>query len=493
MPTEPAPGGHRISAWIFPRLLGLVYLSAFLSFGFQARGLVGPDGILPLSPYLRAAAAELPHPYWNLPTLSWLDVGQPPLVSLAAVGCAVSVLLVLGLAPFFCLALLWLLYLSLVTDGQVFMGYQWDSLLLESGLAALLMSSVSLRARLAGAPEPPRLARWLCLWILFKLILGSGLVKLASGDPHWRNLSALSYHTWTQPLPLWTSWYLAQVPPWCLRLACLGVLLVELGAPFLMLLPATRKAAAIAVAALMVVIAGTGNYGFFNLLTLVLCLPLLRDGDWPARLRHRLAAGSEAGPRRRMARPLRSVLAAVLALLGAAPFAAQCGVRADWPAWLMRVEEGIAPLRSVNTYGLFAEMTTQRHEIVLEGSDNGRDWLDYGFPWKPGDPLRRPGLVAPFQPRLDWQLWFAALGTREDNPWFDGLCLRLLQGSPDVLGLLAQDPFGGRAPVYLRARLYDYRFADTTTHRATGAWWQRTLVGDYMPAVSLTAPPPVSK
>ncbi|MGH7441693.1 MAG: lipase maturation factor family protein, partial [bacterium] len=362
-------------------------------------------------------------------------------------------------------------------------------LLLESGLAALLLAPAKFRTRLADGWEAPRTARLLFLWLLFRLIFGSGLVKLGSGDPNWRNLSALSYHYWTQPLPLWTSWYAAKLPLWFQRLSCLGVFLVELGAPVLLLFRATRKTALAAIIGFMFLIACTGNYCFFNLLTVLLCLLQLEDRDWPLRLRTRLVA--QSSPVSEVNRPTLHIglwptlPAAVLALLTVAPFAAQCGLNPAWPTWLTNLEDTVAPLRSANTYGLFAVMTTQRREISLEGSDDGKIWKEYGFKWKPGDPWKRPGLVAPFQPRLDWQLWFAALGDREENPWFDSLCLRLLQGSPAVLALLGTNPFPQRPPRYLRARLYDYRFTDFSTRRATGAWWKRTLSGNYLPAVSL--------
>lgn len=486
MPPEQTLSGHRISAWLFLRLLGLVYFIAFLSFLVQARGLIGPDGILPLSPFLRAVAAQLPDSkFWVVPTLSWLDPANPPVESLALGGMVLSLLLMLGLAPLPCLVLLWLLYLSLVSDGQDFMGFQWDNLLLETGFAALLLAPLTLRSSLSGDPEAPRPARWLLYGLLFRLMLGSGVVKLASGDPHWRDLSALTYHYWTQPLPLWTSWYANRLPDWFQRASCLILFTIELGAPFLMVLPATRKTAFAAILGLMCLISATGNYCFFNLLTVVLSLLLLDDGSWPRRLRSRLAKppapARPPGPRN----ALPWAAAAFLALLSLPPFLGQMGLEPAWPAWLGKLEETAAPLRSVNTYGLFAVMTTSRHEIILEGSDDGVDWKEYGFRWKPGDILRRPGLAAPHQPRLDWQLWFAALGAPQDNPWFENFCWRLLQGSPDVLALLSYNPFPAHPPRYLRARLYDYHFADAATHAATGAWWERTLIGDYCPVLTL--------
>jgi hypothetical protein len=492
MSLKQAPRSYRVSTWLFLRLLGLVYLIAFASFLVQARGLVGPDGILPLSPTLRALAAQIPGSKFSaMPTLSWLNPDSPPVASLAMGGIALSVLLMLGLAPLPCVALLWALYLSLAVDGRAFMGFQWDNLLLETGLMALLLAPPTLRSSLAKDPEPTRAARWLLYGLLFRLVFGSGLVKLSGGDPHWRDLSALSYHFWTQPLPLWPAWYVNLLPGWFQHASCLGVFVVELGAPLLIIAPATRKAAFAAITGLMLLIACTGNYCFFNLLTVALCLPLLDDAGWPLWLRARTAApAAPAVPRSRGVRaPLVAASAAFLALLSLPPFLSQAGFRGAWPPWMISLESAAYPLRSVNTYGLFAEMTTRRREIVIEGSDDRVQWKEYGFGWKPGDPLRRPRLAAPYQPRLDWQLWFAALGTMQDNPWFQNLCVRLLQGSPAVLGLLSYNPFPNHPPRYLRALLYDYRFTDAATRRATGAWWQRTLIGDYSPVLWLKTRP----
>ncbi len=480
MPAGPTLPSHRVSTWLFLRGLGLVYFIAFVSFATQARGLVGPDGILPLAPYLHAVAAHVAHPRCSLPTLSWLDPDRPPLLSLAVLGAALSVGLMLGFAPWPSLALLWLLYLSVTCDGQIFMDYQWDGLLLECGLAALCVAPWTWRSRLDRDPEPPRAGRRLLAWLLFRLVFASGVVKLASGDPTWRSLEALRYHWWTQPLPVWTSWYLNRLPDGLQRAVGAAVLALELGVPWLIVPPATRRFAAWGIAGLMVLIETTGNYGFFNMLTAVLCLALLRDQDWPARLlRPPAPSVPERAPLPSRARRLQSALAITLFSLSAPLFLAQMGLDPGWPAPLWALERAAAPLRSVNTYGLFAVMTTQRLEITVEGSDDGVVWKEYKFPWKPGDVLRRPGLVAPFQPRLDWQLWFAALEGRPNSPWFENLLERLREGSPAVLGLLSYDPFPKQGPRYLRAWLYDYRFTDAATRAATGAWWRRTLVQAY--------------
>jgi len=494
---DPSPAlirGHRISAWLFLRLLALAYLAAFAGFLAQAQGLVGPRGILPLAQTLHAVAAQYGAArFWALPTLSWINPLDPPLQSLAGAGVLLSLALFFGIAPLPCLAGLWLLYLSLVSDGQDFMGFQWDGLLLEAGLLALLLAPWRLRSSLARDPEPPRPARWALLWLLFRLMFSSGVVKLASGDAHWRDLSALDYHFWTQPLPLWTSWYASRMPGWFLHLSCLGVFAVELALPPLICHRRARKPVFWGFSGLMVLIAATGNYCFFNLLALALCVLLLEDQDWPAWLAARLKPQDlgSAGPKPiDAAGPQRVALGAglLLVVLSVPPFAEQLGLPMNWPAWIRVPEAAVAPLRSVNAYGLFAVMTTTRPEIILEGSEDGDVWKEYGFRFKPGDPSLRPGLAAPYQPRLDWQLWFAAMGPVQDSPWFGQLCYHLLRGTPEVLDLMGSNPFPQKPPRYLRAQLYEYRFSDPKTLDTQGLWWQRHLKGEFCPVMSLRNP-----
>ncbi len=474
MPEWNRPG-HRVSTWLFLRGLGLVYGIAFWSFATQAPGLVGPHGILPLASTLRAVAVQSAHPLRDLPTLSWIAPDHPPLLGLAWAGLAASAALLLGVAPPLSLAVAWAAYLSVCCDGQVFYDFQWDRLLLEAGLTALCVAPWTWLSSLRRDPEPPRAGRWALTWLLFRLVFASGLVKLASGDPTWRDLSALSYHWWTQPLPTPLSWTLAQLPFWFQRAACAGVFAVELGAPWLFWHPRTRAAGFWAVAGFMALIAATGNFGFFNLLTVVLALPLLDDRHWPAWLA-RVPKGAGTPGRARVWAS--TVLAAVLGALSLPLLLAQFGAAPDIPA-LWTAERAVAPLRSVNTYGLFARMTVERPEIVVEGSADGRTWREYGFRWKPGDPRRAPGWAGPFMPRLDWQMWFAALGPRPEQPWFEDFCGALLEGSAPVLALLGRDPFPGAPPRFLRARLYAYTFTDRATRAATGCWWRRTLVGPY--------------
>jgi hypothetical protein len=422
--------------------------------------------------------------YWLLPTLVWLADGDAFLSFLCWGGAALAVLLLLDVAPLPVLVLLWAFYLSLVHAGQIFLGYQWDALLLETGLLAVLAAPLRLwpRAAPADAP-PPGLAAFLLRLLLLRLMFGSGVVKLLSGDPTWRSLTALAVHYETQPIPAWTAWYAHQLPAWFQRLSCALMFGVELLVPLLALGPRRARLAAFwPLVGFQALIAATGNYAFFNLLSAALCLTLLDDAALPARLRPVPALEGRARPRAWPRWALWPVAAVLIAAAGAQLLLT---FRVRPPALLLLPAQLLAPFASVNRYGLFSVMTTRRPEIAVEGSDDGLAWRAYAFKWKPGDVRRAPSFVAPHQPRLDWQMWFAALASCESNPWFVRFLLRLREGSPPVLALLEADPFAGRPPRFLRATLYDYRFTDAEDRRRAGAWWRRTEVGPYCPILGL--------
>ena len=485
--------GWAFTCWLFLHLLGVIYLIAFLSLWMQLKGLVGHDGILPAAPFLQAARAQLgPAAYWVLPTACWLNASDAALQLLCALGVGAAVALILDRAPAAMLALLWASYLSLATVCRDFLWFQWDSLLLETGFLAVFLAPW--RMSPAREPEPPpRLAVWLLRWLLFRLMVSSGAVKLSSGDPAWRTLTALVYHYETQPLPTWIGWYAHQLPAWFHRLSCAAMFAVEFAAPFAAFAPRPwRRAGAAVLAAFQLLIMATGNYTFFNLLAIILCLPLLDDDLWPARWRSALrrpAAPNEPVAPRTCPRWLLVPVACLLALATTVPALGAFHERARVPAPLAALYSALATWRVVGSYGLFAMMTTSRPEIIVEGSADGEVWQAYEFTDKPGDLRRRPRFVAPNQPRLDWQMWFAALGGYRNNPWFLSFCSQLLKGSPDVLALLAHNPFPDGPPHYLRALVYDYRFTDVAARRAEGAWWRREPKGLYCPMLSLRKEP----
>lgn len=489
-----------VASGLFLRVLALIYLIAFASLGVQVKGLLGANGILPTEPFLSAATEYFDtrgigaDRYRLLPTLCWLDAGDTALQLQCAAGCVLALLALIGIAPMPCFAALWLLYLSLVTVGRDFLAFQWDNLLLETGLLAVLLSPARLWPRGPRPASPPRLARWLLWWLLFRLMFESGIVKLASGDATWRNLTALTVHYETQPLPTPLGWYAHQLPAWIQRASCAAMFGIELIAPFLILAPRRlRHLGAVGMALLQVAILLTGNYTFFNWLTLALCLLLVDDfalARWlPKRARARLQpAGASAGAG---APGFQGWLAVALAVVIVPVSTAQVWMtlRVRVPEWtlLPALHQWLAPFRSVNPYGLFAVMTTERPEIIVEGSRDGVEWRAYEFRWKPGTLTRRPPWVAPHQPRLDWQMWFEALrpAGATPSPWFVNFCARLLQGAPEVLALLERNPFPGGPPQFIRAQRFRYRFTDWTERRRTGAWWKRERLDEYLPPISL--------
>ncbi len=478
----------RLARDVFLRLLGVVYLVAFVSLGSQVEGLVGSRGVLPAAPFLAEVGSRLgAERFWLLPTLCWLDSSDVVLRILCWGGAAASVLVIGGLLTAPALAAAWISYLSLAVVCRTFLGFQWDALLLEAGFLAIFAAPIGLRCRLPCADPPARAPLWLLRWLLFRLLLSSGVVKLTSGDPTWRSLSALDFHYWTQPLPTRVGWYAHLLPGWAQSVSVLGVFAGELVVPFLIFAPRRPRWAGFwGIVGFQGLIALTGNYAFFNLLTASLAVLLLDDEVWPGRIREWLArarARETGRASRRWPAPVTALLVVALFPASLAELQAAFGARLPGTAPLEAADRLLAPLRVVNGYGLFAVMTTARPEIVLEGSEDGRSWLPYGFRWKPGDPARAPHLVAPFQPRLDWQMWFAALGDYRANPWMRALLQRLLEGAPQVVSLLGSDPFPASPPRYVRAVLYLYRPTDWTTHRRTGAWWTREEIGPYSPVL----------
>jgi len=451
--------------WLFLRLLASIYLIAFVSLAVQIRGLVGERGILPVGRFFPAARQTFgAEAYWLVPSIFWLGHSDAVLLAACLAGAAISVLLMLGYLERLALVSLYVLYLSLCAAGQDFLSFQWDILLLEAGFLAVFLGR-------------SKIVVLLFRWLLFRLMFLSGVVKLASHDPVWRSLSAISFHYLTQPLPTPLAWYMYQLPFWFQRLSTALVFFVELAIPFLFFGPRMwRFFAGFCVLALQLLIFATGNYTFFNLLTMALCAFLFDDA---------------ALARLRLPLPERAAHIAPAAVVAVTSFVLLLSGLELWEMLFSASPEPnpvvrlAAPFDVVNTYGLFAVMTATRLEIIVQGSNDGVNWLDYKFPFKPQDLRQAPRWVAPYQPRLDWQMWFAALSNYQGTPWFANFMVRLLQGSPEVLGLLAGNPFPSAPPKYVRAEAFDYSFTDLAMHRATGNWWKRTPRGLYFPAISL--------
>jgi predicted DCC family thiol-disulfide oxidoreductase YuxK len=476
----------------FLRMLGVIYLIAFVSLWVQVDGLIGSNGISPINQFLPAVHEQLgDRAYSLLPTLCWFNSSNAFLHFLCAGGVVSSLLLIAGFVPVFSLIALFVFYLSLTIAGQAFLSFQWDILLLETGFLAIFLAPWQRWPKRGREPPVSRAALFLLKLLLFKLMVMSGVVKLTSGDDswgwldhsfHWSALTALDYHYWSQPLPTVFGWWADKSPEWFKHFSVAFCLAVEIIAPFFIWAPRRpRLIAAGLIIFLQIAIAVTGNYCFFNLLTLALCLLLIDD----AAIGRKYATAIDRCYSYRL-----STCGAIAVIVVTLPINAWLIFTAfkpdaPWPRPLAAVYNRVEVFRIVNDYGLFRVMTKDRGEIVIEGSADGIDWLPYEFKWKPGDVKRAPGWCAPHQPRLDWQMWFAAFGTPRQNPWFGGLVVRLLQGSRDVSRLLARNPFPDQPPRYIRASFYRYRFTTVEEHRQSGAWWKRQELGEYFPTVSL--------
>jgi lipase maturation factor 1 len=458
--------------WWFLRGLGLIYLSAFWSVMTQIIGLIGANGILPLQELLLSITQAFPdEKYGHFPTLFWFGASDSALKAVCIAGVMAACLVMLNIATRVALTVCFACYLSITTAGQDFTAFQWDVLLLESGFLAILLTW-----------ESP-IVVWLYRLLIARFMFMSGVVKIASGDPSWANLTALNYHYLTQPLPSPLGYYAYFLPEWWHVLCTAGVLLIELPIPFLVFLPRRpfRLFAAGCFALLQISIILTGSYTFFNLSTLLLCLFLFDDRDiariTPKWLRNRLQYHKPATACANICALVWSGF--VVVVLATHIWMAQTHKLPLKP--LYSLLQTTAAFGLINNYGPFAVMTTVRDEIIIEGSNDGVHWLEYGFRYKPDDVNKPLSWNIPHQPRLDWQMWFAALSEPQPSGWFEKFMMRLHEGSPEVLALLAYNPFPVQPPSYLRATLYRYTYTQPERHKVTGQVWNRERLWLYWP------------
>lgn len=503
-PHTELPRYDRVS-WLFLKGLGMIYLIAFVSLWTQIIPLSGENGIAPVQHFMGSIESHAEQAgmkwgkYWQYPTICWFDTSDIFLHWLCGAGTLLAVFVMVGFLPAPSLCLLWMIYLSLCTVCRPWLNFQWDTLLLEIGLIAVFLAPWKWLNPMSNFAKPPRIPILLLRWLLFRLMFASGAVKLLSGDEVWWNLTALHYHYETQPIPNTVAWFFHQFPG-IFHKASVGVMFaVELLVPFLIFFSRRLRILGFwIITGFMFLIILTGNYTFFNWLTLLLCLLLLDDQclPWWLRWKHRKTASDNTGHRTVNDSPprkvrfwggLRTVVTAAFALCVAAVSIDQTLGMFRWnsPGIFSIPSQWMASLRSINDYGLFRVMTRSRPEIIIEGSYDGENWLAYDFKYKPGDVERPPPFVAPHQPRLDWQMWFAALGAVQQNPWFVNLSVRLLEGDPGVLGLLESNPFPNRPPKWIRASLFDYHFTTPAQRGKTGDWWTRKYLRLYMPPVAL--------
>lgn len=448
--------------FLLQRGLALIYLLGFINIINQYLPLLGSRGLLPIKNFIHRV------PFKYAPSLFYSKHSDQFIQKIGWIGVALSLFAFSGLSEVGGLYLsitvwfiLWALYLSFVNVGQTFYGFGWESMMLEAGFLAIFLGSADV--------EAPALIIWLYRWMLFRVMFGAGLIKLR-GDRCWLDLSALDYHYETQPIPNPCSYYLHHSPKWLNRLGVLFTHFVELVVPFFYFIPGLLGYIGGGLTAFFqLFLMVSGNLSWLNLLTLVLCIPCFDDTVFPAFL------------------PKTEPLVLHKAMSGALfLFICVLSIRPTLnlfsPTQMMNAS--FDSLHLVNTYGAFGSISKTRYEVVIAGSEDGKTWKEYEFRSKPGDPLKRPCFLAPYHRRLDWLMWFAAMGEHFRYPWFATLMEKILEGDKEVLALLKENPFESAPPKRIRAHLYYYRFSE----KEEPGWWHREFVRVYFPESSLRTP-----
>jgi len=459
----------QLSSWLFIKALAVIYFAAFLSIAVQIPGLAGPDGILPFEEFLAQAFQQRGYQALiYLPTVFWIDSGDFALQLVAYLGCLFSVLLFFGYWRTTMLVLLFISYLSLFHAGQMFMTFQWDTLLLEAGFLAIFLIS-----------GPSHLVIFLYHWLLFRLRFMSGVSKIASGDPVWADLTTLNYYFETQPLPHAGAWYFHQLPDWLLQAGVVFTFFTELIVPFFIFLPRRfRIFAALITVCMQLLIIATSNHNWINLLTIALCLFLLDD-----RLIRRVLPDFLLPDEIKHTRQQKSIfilpIFAILIITSSITVFLRYIPDITIPGAIRQATVVVRSWGIGHDFHVFPTMQTERHELQIEGSYDGKEWHAYQFKYKPGPLDQRPVFNIPHQPRLDWMVWFVPPQFPEFMYWFDRFIIKLEQGSPEVLDLLAYNPFPQAPPEYIRIQVFQYEFTDFQERSETGNWWKYKYLGQF--------------
>jgi hypothetical protein len=467
---------YEIARQVLQRGVGALALIAFLSTLNQFRPLLGEHGLLPVPELLRLA------PRLRGPSVFRWGYSDRRLVALAITGLVLAASVVLGLPqlgppwlPMLVFLALWIGYLSIVNVGQTFYGFGWEMLLCEALFTVAFLGSDQV---------PPPLTIIIAVWwLVFRLEFGAGMIKIRGGR-EWRDLTALMYHHETQPMPNPLSWFFHKLPRSLHRAETIGNFVAQLVLPFGLFLPQPfATVAAVLMIATQLYLVVSGNYAWLNWVTIVVMTAAIADPVLRA-----LVPGLAPGPAAFAATPAwftATVVAVTLLVivLSAAPLRNLLSPR-------QAMNASFDPLRLVNTYGAFGSVSRVRDEVIVEGTDapaldHGTDWREYEFKGKPGDVRRVPPQFAPYHLRLDWLMWFLPLSSRYGERWFIPFLVKLLEGDRQTLALLRGDPFPDRPPQFVRAQLYRYRFTTWRERRETGAWWARTLVGEFVAPIRL--------
>jgi lipase maturation factor 1 len=501
---DAGPPGYLVARWLFLRSLGLIFFSAFYSLVFQIRGLIGPHGILPAQDYLAEVARVIgPARFWYAPSVFWWSASDRALLSVCIVGMIASLLLVLNLCPRGALVVCLVAFLSFISAAQDFASYQSDGMLLEAGFISLFFAPAGWRPGLGETDPPSRASRLLLVWLMFRIYFESGIAKIIGHDTEWRDFTAMDQYYQNGPLPTWIAWYAQHLPHWFHAATAALTMLLELVLILAIFLPRRwRIVLFFFITAWQIGIILTSNYAFLNYLVLFLGILLLDDRfltrfvpqflrpssisspsqDASSETRTRTAAGPR-GWRRNVRLGVQAFFLTWIFYATSALLIFMVSSAAPLPTFPVRALE---PFRIANQFGLFAVMTRDRYEIEFQGSRDGLTWTPYPFRYKPQDVREPPGIYAPYQPRFDWNLWFASLGNWRGYPFVVNVEERLLASAPDVLALFAGNPFPDRPPEQVRAVLWQYSFSDWSERRAQGLWWRREQLGLYAPTIERT-------
>jgi lipase maturation factor 1 len=509
--------------WIFLRALAAIYFSAFFSLLFQIEGLIGPRGILPAQRFLDAArGATGGLRFWYAPTLFWLSSGSHMMMAVTWLGLIASIAALCNLWPRLSFLICFVCFLAFVTAAQDFSSYQSDSMLLEAGFLALFFTPRGVRPGWGLASPPSRASLFLLLWEWFRIYFESGLVKLLSGDTEWRNFTAMDEYYQNGPLPTWIGWYIEHLPHSFHAATAAGTLAMELLVVWMLFLPRRARLVCFCIVTPWEIgVIVTANYTFLNYLVLALGFLLLDDRSvrWllPQRLHNSLPGdiSDQDVPRKETSLSILKnsdvesadadnlqaprAVRGLAGYLGAARLCAVAFMLA-WIAYATTAEiirmlwsdlplptapiAALEPFRIANQYGLFAVMTRGRYEVEFQGSNDGQNWTPYLFRYKPQALNEAPRIYAPYQPRFEWNLWFASLGDWQQSNFVALTEERLLENDPDVLALFQGNPFGQAPPRYVRVMLWQYWFTSMDEKRRTGSWWRRNLLGLYAPVLT---------
>jgi len=506
-----------IPGWIFLRALGLIYFSAFYSLFFQIRGLIGPDGVLPAQRYLDAVQHSLPTSirFWFAPSLFWISSGNHMLMGITLAGLVASLLVIANLWPRLTLFICFICFLSFVSVAGDFSNYQSDGMLLEAGFLSFFFAPRGIWPGLGITSAPSRASLFLLQWEWFRIYFESGLVKLLSGDEQWRHFTAMDEYYQNGPLPTWIGWYIQHLPHWFHASTVFATLALELIIVFLLFFPRhLRIVCFLIVTPWQAIVILTANYTFLNYLVLALGFLLLDDQTLvrflPQRIRSWIPQTllqdenssehvTDADTPKEQPSPPEKTGKRHLAAIRIAISA----VALSWIFYVTTTElvhmlwreaplpslpvAALEPFRIANQYGLFAVMTRGRYEIEFQGSNDGQTWTAYPFRYKPQALDEAPRIYAPYQPRFDWNLWFASLGNWQQNSIVPITEERLLANTHDTLALFAGNPFPQSPPKYVRAVLWQYWFTSMAEKHKTGLWWRRQMLGLYAPELTLKA------